>query len=107
MITRTLTPLTLSCLRNGLLAGLLFQAAAFAGPREDALMYAQICLSLPVIYRQGCVHEARRKFQNDWGAGSKAASSRDGSWSGRNHTGTYDPTGGCEGGSCVNIIKRW
>lgn len=38
---------------------------------------------------------------------SDAQSTSGGSWGGRSYIsprGVYDPTGGCEGGSCVNII---
>ena len=30
-----------------------------------------------------------------------------GSWSGNHYSGVYDASGGCEGGSCVNIIDKY
>ncbi|MEO1494353.1 MAG: hypothetical protein AAFV19_19565 [Pseudomonadota bacterium] len=45
-------------------------------------------------HRGNTYRDARRAQQRSSG----------GSWSGRHTSGVYDSSGGCEGGSCVNII---
>jgi uncharacterized membrane protein YgcG len=101
-------PRALSCLNHALLLGLLFQGAAIAGPREDAQIYVRQCLSVPHYLQLSCLRAAEVLLHRDYGgyggSSTSPGSSSGGSWSGRNSSGVYDGSGGCEGGSCINIL---
>lgn len=100
MISLRSLPLSPSCLRNSLLLGLCIQGTALAGPQADAQMYVYACMSLPMVYRLGCLQAAQSRLQADWGSTPTPSSSSGGSWSSPSYSGIYDGAGG------INILDR-
>ena len=100
----TFFSITFSGLRHSLVLAVLLPGVALAGPREDAARYVNICMRMPPAYRQACLNEGARRIQRDWGSRPTTAPPSRGSVRGRHSSTVIDTTGGCEGGSCVNIL---